>query len=121
MNGILIMFFLVALWLKTSTLDQHAMDQRRRKITIQGIFTSFFMLQRYTYVVDLQVLLRFNSLLCVSFTVFIHVSIQCTCLWLSGGRLDVLVDLDCPCHFWNYPSRSESSTPHWKSRQSKLC
>lgn len=37
----------VALWLKTSTLDQHAMDQRRRKITIQGIFTSFFMLQRW--------------------------------------------------------------------------
>lgn len=44
------MFFLVVPWLKTSTLDQHAMDQRRRKIMIQGIFTSFFMLQRYSYI-----------------------------------------------------------------------
>lgn len=86
-------FFLVAPWLKTSTLDQHAMDQRKRKITIQGIFTSFFMLQRYTYVVDLQVLLRFNSLLCVSLAVFIHVSLpvcgfqvaawMCWLIWIA--------------------------------------
>lgn len=51
------------------------------------------MLQRYTYVVDLQVLLRFYSLLCVSLAVFFHVSLpvcgfqvaawMCWLIWIA--------------------------------------